>query len=335
VSPSVCVGKAGVPGAGLGPKSTTVTPGVAAPSGSDTAVSTGATPKISSPTVDCTAHQIGSRADAQATDALAAEALDATDGAFTTVADAIEAGPDSVSPGYSTGSKPGFQTASKALLSMHIQAPGTTKPSTVTPNGIDSNAPSTVDPTANRAGAATSGGRPRTPPIPTLGVPGASAITRIGTGSSDALGNTDTRANTSNKSDIESTSVSSKSLPTENYDATLHGPEDPHTSDQPIYSINDELSCEALRHAFNVGTIEGKVPYGMDKYDPKIHGDDMDVYRSAQALGYRYQDYPEPTTPKHFMDALKVGYISARHKANSSNGWASHVSQGHLCRFSP
>jgi len=96
---------------------------------------------------------------------------------------------------------------------------------------------------------------------------------------------------------------------------TLHSPEDPHTSDQPIYSVNDELSGEALRHAFNVGTIEEKVPYGMDEYDPKIHGDDMDVYRSAQALGYRYQDYPEPTTPKHFMDALQVGYISECHKA--------------------
>jgi len=108
-----------------------------------------------------------------------------------------------------------------------------------------------VDSTVNRAGSATSDGEPRAPPIPTLGVPGAPGITRIGTGSSDALGNTDTRANTDNKSDIESTSVSSKSPPTENYDATLHGPEDPHTSNQPICSVNDELSGEALRHAFN------------------------------------------------------------------------------------
>jgi len=182
----------------------------------------------------------------------------------------------------------------------------------VTPKGLDP-----APPTREHAGSANFGGGPRVPPTPTptLGVPGAPAITRIGTGSSAALGNTDTRANTDNKSDIESTSVSSKSPPTENSDATLHGPEDPHTSNQPICSVNDELSGEALRHAFNVGTIKGKVPYGMDEYDPKIHGDDMDLYRSASALGYCYQDYPEPTTPKHFMDALQVGYISARHKA--------------------
>jgi len=185
-------------------------------------------------------------ADAQATDALAAEALEATDGALTTVADAIEAGLESVTPsgvdshvskGYSTVRKPGFQTALKAPLAIHIQAPTATKCSTVTPSGSDSNTPSTVDSTVKGAGSASSVGGPRIPPTSTqsLGVPGASAITRIGTGSSAALGNTDTRANTSNKSDIESTSVSSKSPPTENYDATLHGPEDPHTSNQPIY----------------------------------------------------------------------------------------------------
>ena len=53
----------------------------------------------------------------------------------------------------------------------------------------------------------------------------------------------------------------------------------------------------------------------MEAYDPKLHGEDMDLYRSAYALGYRHQDYLEPTTPKHFMDALQVGYISKRHKA--------------------
>ena len=127
------------------------------------------------------------------TDALAAEALDATEGAFPSVADAIEAansgngiglavnscdeggapglGYDSgtvtpsgfdsyVSTVDSTGRKPGFQTASKAPLSMHIQAPGTTKPSTVTPSGIDSNASFSADSTANQAGLASSGGEP-------------------------------------------------------------------------------------------------------------------------------------------------------------------------------
>jgi len=156
------------------------------------------------------------------------------------------------------------------------------------------------------------------PPTPTLGVPGASAITRIGTGPSDALGNTDTRANESNKSDIESTSVSFKSPPTDNYDEMLEGcPEDPHTSNQPICtaSVKDELSSEALRHAFNVGTIKGIVPYGMKAYDPKLHGEDRDLCRSAYALGYWHQDYSEPTTPKHFMDALQVGYIFERHNA--------------------
>ena len=140
-----------------------------------------------------------------ATDALAAEALDATEGAFPSVADAIEAanfgsssdaniedaddiqtcgkpgfqilpeaplgthtqastpvpsldnseaGLESVTPSGFASSvstaktierKPGFQTASKAPLSVHIQAPGTTNPSTVTPSGIDSNASSTAD----------------------------------------------------------------------------------------------------------------------------------------------------------------------------------------------
>jgi len=52
-------------------------------------------------------------------------------------------------------------------------------------------------------------------PTPALrvGVPGASAITHIGTGASDVLGNADTRANASNKSDIEPPSVSFKPRP--------------------------------------------------------------------------------------------------------------------------
>jgi len=136
---------------------------------------------------------------AQATDALAAEALDATDGAFPSVADAIEAAnfgsgiglavnsfDESGVPGRGNGSgavtpsgfdskatatppvdpsikcqtvrKPGFQPASKAPLPMHIQTPATTKCPTVTPSGTDSNASSTVDSTANRAGSACSGG---------------------------------------------------------------------------------------------------------------------------------------------------------------------------------
>jgi len=46
-----------------------------------------------------------STSDAQATDALAAEVLDATDGAFPSVADAIEVGADSVTPsGFEEGS---------------------------------------------------------------------------------------------------------------------------------------------------------------------------------------------------------------------------------------
>ena len=79
--------------------------------------------------------------------------------------------------------------------------------------------------------------------------------------------------------------------------------------------MEEVLSGEALRHAFNVGTIKGIVPYGMEAYDPKLHGEDMDLYRSAYALGHWHQDYLEPTTPKHFMDALQVGYISERHQA--------------------
>jgi len=151
--------------------------------------------------------------DVQATDALAAEALDATDGAFPSVADAIEAATLGSGTDRQTCGKPGFQPASKAslamhiqapakcstvtqsgidsnaveaatfvsgtdavdrqtcgkpglqltpkaLLSMHIQAPSTTNPSTVTPSGIDSNASSTVDFSANRAGLAFSGGGP-------------------------------------------------------------------------------------------------------------------------------------------------------------------------------
>ena len=111
--------------------------------------------------------------DAQATDALAAEVLDATDGAFTAVADAIKAGLDAVTPsGFdsfvstatSIGRKPGFQSALKAPLAMHIQGPATatTKPPPVTPSGSDSNTPSTVDYTVKSARAATSGGVPGT-----------------------------------------------------------------------------------------------------------------------------------------------------------------------------
>jgi len=182
-----------------------------------------------------------------ATDALAAEVLDATDGAFTTVADAIEAGFDAVTPsGFDRAGSvnsvggprvsptptlgvPAVNTAGKAL--------GLDDPTDVTPTVFD---PITNDPTGRKPGLQTHSKAPlsthtqTSTHTPTLGVPGASAITRIGTGSSDALGNTDTRANESNKSDIESTSVSSKSPPTDNQDATLPSPEDPHTSDQPI-----------------------------------------------------------------------------------------------------
>ena len=99
--------------------------------------------------------------DTLATDVLAAEALDATDGAFTTVADAIEVGLDSMTPsGFdsyvptadSTVRKPGFQTASKAPLAMHIQAPTPTAA-----KGLDYNA-STVDSTAKCARSASLGG---------------------------------------------------------------------------------------------------------------------------------------------------------------------------------
>jgi len=276
-------------------------------------------------------------------------------------------------------------------------------------------------------------GGPRVPPTPTptLGVPGASAITRIGTGSSDALGNTDTRANTSNKNDTESTSVSFKSLPTDTYDATLHGPDealfqeacesgyrpsqfppditpklfleaqkagydhdkhffmggpaiflqachagynpdehdevggpkvflkattggydptkdkcpqaflrhwpegrpkDPHTSDRPIYSVEEALSGEALRHAFNVRTIEGIVPYGMEAYDPNIHGDDMDVYRSAQGIRIPLPRLPGTDDTKTLYGCTPSGLYLC---APQSNGWTSHVSQCHLCWFSP
>ena len=92
--------------------------------------------------------EAGSATDAQATDALAAEALEATEGAFPTVADAIEAGLASVTPSgldskcaatpsVDSVRKPGLQSASKAPLAMHMQAPGTTKPSAVTPSGIE------------------------------------------------------------------------------------------------------------------------------------------------------------------------------------------------------
>jgi len=136
-------------------------------------------------------------ADAQARDALAAEALDATDGPFSSVADAIEAanfgcgvGPAVNSfdeggvpgRGYGSGTvtpsgfdsnatatppvdpsvkcqtvrKPGFQTALKAPLDMHMQA--TAKCSTVTPSGVESNTSSTVDSTVRCAGSAGLGG---------------------------------------------------------------------------------------------------------------------------------------------------------------------------------
>ena len=316
-------------------------------------------------------------------------------------ADGATGTPSVIDLNSNVGRKPGFQPAPEAPLAVHIQDPTKAAPTNADVAPVD------------RAGSASSVGVPHAPPTPTLGVLGASAITPIGTGSSAALGNTDTRANANNKSDIESTSASFKSPPTDNYDVMLHGsdealfqeayeagyrpsqfppditpelfleaqtagydhdkhfymggpavflqacqagynpdkhnesggpevflqaiaggydpikdkclqaflcrwpegrPEDPHTSDRPIYSVEEVLSGEALRHAFNVGIIEGIVPYGMEAYDPKLHGEDMDLYRSAHALGYRHEDYSEPTTPKHFMDALEVGYISARHK---------------------
>ena len=128
-----------------------------------------------------TANASGERAmavtDTQATDALAAEALDAADGALPSAADAIEAAneaaklgsgvDDSVSPsGFdsyvsTTGSmarKPGFQSASKAPLAMHMQASAAPKCSVVTPSGLDSDAFSTVDSTVKSARAANSVG---------------------------------------------------------------------------------------------------------------------------------------------------------------------------------
>ena len=99
--------------------------------------------------------------DAQATDTFAAEVLDATDGAFTTVAKAIEVGIDPMTPsGFdsyvstadSTVRKPGFQTASKAPLDIHIQAP-----TLATAKDLDYNA-STADSTVKCAGSASSVG---------------------------------------------------------------------------------------------------------------------------------------------------------------------------------
>jgi len=53
-----------------------------------------------------------------------------------------------------TGRKLGFQPAPKAPLAMHIQAPGTNKPSPVSPSGIESIASPTVDSTVKHAGSA-------------------------------------------------------------------------------------------------------------------------------------------------------------------------------------
>jgi len=84
-----------------------------------------------------------------ATDALAAEALDATDGAFPSVADAIEAA------NFGSGIGPAVNSFDGSGVPGRGNGSGT-----VTPSGIDSNPSYTVDPTANRAGAASSGGGP-------------------------------------------------------------------------------------------------------------------------------------------------------------------------------
>jgi len=143
---------------------------------------------------DALAVESPDRGEALATDALVVEALDATGGAFPSVADAIEAanfgsgiglaansfdergvpgrgnGSGTVTPSGidPNASSTGVSTAKRAGSARFVGGPrvhppapeSTTKPPNVTPSGIDSNPSFTVDPTANRAGAASSGGGP-------------------------------------------------------------------------------------------------------------------------------------------------------------------------------
>jgi len=92
---------------------------------------------------DSASKRVAAATDEQATDALAAEALDATDGVFPSVADAIEAanlGSGTNAIDMQACRKPGFRPAPKAPLPMHIQASATSK-------------------CLDQAGAADSGGR--------------------------------------------------------------------------------------------------------------------------------------------------------------------------------
>jgi len=110
--------------------------------------------------------------------------------------------------------------------------------------------------------------------------------THIGTGSSDALGNTDTRANASNKSDIESTSVSFKSLPTDNYDATLHGP-------------NEALFQEAYESG-----------YRPSQFPPDIT---PELFLEAQTAGHGHDKHFSMGGPAAFLQACHARYNPDKH----------------------
>lgn len=78
---------------------------------------------------------------------------------------------------------------------------------------------------------------------------------------------------------------------------------------KPLYHSKQKLMGEQLRHAVEVGTIDGVVPEGMESYNESIHGHyDMDAFRKASLKGYNNYYFAHEHCPKIYLEALAHGF---------------------------
>ena len=84
--------------------------------------------------------------------------------------------------------------------------------------------------------------------------------------------------------------------------------------DEPMYHSSQPLEGEQLRHAVEVGTIDGVVPEFMEDYNKSVHGKyDIDAYREAVSKGYSNYTFSYRYCPKVFLKALELGFDNNHH----------------------
>jgi len=81
-----------------------------------------------------------------------------------------------------------------------------------------------------------------------------------------------------------------------------------------MYHSSQPLQGEQLRHAVEIGTVDGVVPEFMEDYNKSVHGKyDIDAYREAVSKGYSNYTFFYRYCPKVFLKALELGFDNNHH----------------------